>query len=100
VKREITGNEMSRTCDKLCDDILSWAETREDFDVKFVASVKKQFVSKGKVSLKQEQALLNIIKRYKIQESSGTDNEESTEDEEIKPDPEFLRKWKDGDDLE
>ena len=90
----------------LCKSILKWAKTRDDFDVKFVQSVKKQFDAKGKISPKQTQALENIMKKFKIEkvdsddESEEDDSEESDDEEETVRTPPRLMKWKEGEDLE
>lgn len=90
----------------LCKSILAWAKTNEEFDTKFVVSVKKQFEAKGKISPKQIQALQNIIKKFKIElcndsdDSESEDEESESSDEETKSFPSRLVKWKDGETLE
>lgn len=46
--------------------ILNWAENEPTFDTKTINSFRKQYMNKGSLSEKQEQALNNIIREWKI----------------------------------
>ena len=47
--------------------IMDWAEGRDDFDTEFVESLAEQWEAHGYLSGTQEQALDNIIEKWKIE---------------------------------
>ena len=48
--------------------VLNWAADHPDFDLEFVESLKKQLEDRGSFSDKQEEALDNIIEKWRIDE--------------------------------
>ena len=67
VKFEVKKTSQSDdTTDKI-NMILDWAEDHPTFDTEFVENIQSQFEDSGSISDAQDQALDNIIERWKIE---------------------------------
>lgn len=47
--------------------VLEWAETKQDFDTSFVKSIENYLEKHERITDRQEEALDNIIRRFKIE---------------------------------
>jgi len=67
----------------LIDTILSWASSNPRFDTTFVKSVLHHYNRRGRITLKQQQALENIVVRWRVTvpSSSSEDDEDTDEDQ-------------------